>query len=83
MDTKPDNAVSIIECDMKVWEFPYKTRRTLLLTALVVWFVVWFQCWCHMQVDFAPPVGYKPPDTTHSMETEQVDTQKEVNEGIH
>lgn len=63
VDTKPNKAVSIIECDMKV----------CIILCLTIG-----KLWLDVQVDFAPPVGYKHPDPTRPRETEEPDTPEEV-----
>lgn len=57
METKPDKAVSIIECDMNVrsWTSPQSQWIVLLLYSLTC-------CYFAVQVDFDAPLGYKEPE---------------------
>ena len=55
LETKPDNAVSIIECDMKVRRYShicYATSNFYYSPSISL----------SPKVDFAAPVGYQPPE---------------------
>lgn len=57
METKPDKAVSIIECDMNVRYPLINTDSSELFCC-----VLRFKCDSVSQVDFDAPLGYKEPE---------------------
>lgn len=68
LETKPDNAVSIIECDMKVkrslgfaWQLIVNNPISVSVFTVIYVYRSPPPPPPIYQVDFAPPVGYQPP----------------------
>lgn len=74
LETKPGNAVSIIECDMNVratYQVDYSIWTNTILTRLVI-------NWYFPQVEFDTPVGYQEPDRVRKVsEADQDDETKQ------